>query len=160
MDTILIITRRFLFGMAICIFFNLNGQISTNCQPESIYGKWHCVRLSLIGYQQFSGEQAEKIKNSILLIDRNQFYYYNIDFVEKCTFSKFKKINYDTTAYYNSNLDFLYTKEELSNLYGLKAVDKDGQSCCFNSCTEFYFKQDTLIHICGGCIFFLLKIKK
>lgn len=36
-------------------------------------------------------------------------------------------------------------------------IDENGESACYNECSQLYLKQDTLINLCGGYTFYLMK---
>lgn len=124
----------------------------------SIYGRWKCVKHDYRGYQKFSLKQAEKIKVSVLTLGRNTFYYGNVKFVASCRFSSWKRSKYDISIY--SPLELVYSEEQLKDVILLEPIDGGGKFSCFNDCSIFYLKQDTLINICGGYTYYLKKIRE
>jgi hypothetical protein len=153
------ILKRIIFVIILFTFINCYSQNELKNPNDIIYGRWKCVKHDYGGYNSFTFEQAEAIRTSILNIEKNKIYYTNINFVGKCDYSKFKVTPYDTTLYLGLIIEFRYTKRELSKIMVYDPVDKNGDFACFNDCAIFYLKQDTLINICGGYTFFLIKEK-
>jgi len=92
-----------------------------------------------------------------LNIDQNRIYYNNLDFIEVCEYSNFFVSKYDTSLSSRLIIERRYSKLELSKILEFTTVDKDCKRSCYNDCAQFYLKQDTLMYICGGYTFFLLK---
>lgn len=81
---------------------NSDGNIATKV---SIYGRWKCISTDYRGYQKFSIAQANKIKNSYLIIEKNKMYYEGLNFIELCKYATLKKERYDTTEYGGASLN-------------------------------------------------------
>ncbi len=146
----------------IILLLNLNcsAQKQEKYTNEYIYGNWKCVKFDKRGLQKYTLQQAQKLQSSVLTVEKDKFYYNDIDFIELCSFNKWKISNYDTTNLSGNILDVLYKKKELSKIRVLEPVDDKEEPACYNNCAEFYFKDDTLINICGGYTYFLLKVKE
>jgi hypothetical protein len=158
MEYITITSKRLFF--CIVLFFSLNCASQEEPSTEiSLTGVWKCVKHDYVGYQKFTLEQAEKIRASKLYIENNRLYYKDISFVEPCNFYKLRISNYDTTNYYGNSLEFRYTKKELSKTKLVEPINENGELSCFNNCSFFVLKQDTLINICGGYTYYLIKEK-
>jgi dipeptidyl aminopeptidase/acylaminoacyl peptidase len=125
---------------------------------KNIIGNWECVKFNSRGNQKFSISQANQIKKSILVIQKNSFYYNRVKFVDICKFSNWKISLYDTVNLTGNFLDFIYSKKDLINIKVLDPVDNVNEYSCFNNCAEFFLKDDTLINICGGYAYYLKKI--
>lgn len=125
---------------------------------DSLYGNWKCVKLDIRGYEKYSLKQAKKLQASILTIEKNTFYYKDITFIDSCHFYGWKIKRYDTTEY-NLNLSITYTKKELARMFEFEPIDTKGEWGCYNNCTLFFLKDDTLINNCGGYYLYFLKVK-
>lgn len=136
--------------------FGCFAQQSLN-EKATIYGRWKVVKIDYRGYQKFSIEQAKQIRHSILSVQNNTFFYNSIKFIEPCSFYGWNVKNYDTSENQMYNIGFIYSKKELDKLLILEPVDSIGNASCYNECAVFFLKQDTLINICGGYTFYLLK---
>lgn len=122
-----------------------------------IFGKWKCVKLNTQGFQKFQITDAEKLQKSNLTITSTTFGYDEIDFIEPCNFKGWSMRNCDTSENLGITLELLYTKDELSKFIEYSPIDENGEFGCFNDCSIFYMKNDTLINICGGYTLFLIK---
>lgn len=129
-----------------------------NNDSQTIMGEWIIVKQNYKGYQKFSLDEAHKIEESILNINKSEIFYENIDFISPCNFDKLLIELIDTTKLYGATIEYLYTKKELTKIQSIIPVNINNQPTCFNNCATFYLKQDTLINICGGYTFFLKKI--
>ncbi len=127
-------------------------------RPFNFYGNWKCVMLDTRGYEKYSFEQAKKLQASILTIEKNTFYYHNIDFIDSCHFTHWRIKKYDTTEW-NLNLSIKYFKKDLAKMFEIEALDNKGGAGCYNNCATFFLKDDTLINNCGGYYLYLLKVK-
>ncbi|MEO6670259.1 MAG: hypothetical protein ABIN36_12330 [Ferruginibacter sp.] len=142
-----------------CLFYFL-GPVIVFAQSEnhiSITGQWKCVKHDFRGKQKFSLQQAGKIKSSVLTIKKNTFSYNKLSFIQTCTFNSWEVAPYDTSEY--TNLELIFTKPELEQVKVYSPLDKKGDFACYNDCSLFYLKQDTLINVCGGYTFYLKKVK-
>jgi hypothetical protein len=148
-----------LIMLAFSSFISCSSQNQVITNADYIYGVWKCVKHDYRGFNSIELEQAEKIKISKLHIEKNNAYYENIGFISECKFSKFKVSTYDTLEHTGLILEFRYKKKELSKMLEYEPVDENGKFSCFNNCAIFYLKQDTLINICGGYTYFLIKDK-
>jgi|GEM_PF-2890477 len=152
------IIKRLIFGVILAFCIKSYSQDKINNKESLILGKWICVKHDYSGYNKFSLEQAEKIRVATLNIEKDKYYYSNIEFIESCIYSKFNISSYDTTRYYGYYIEFLYSKKELSKILVYTPVDNEDKPSCFNECATFLLKQDTLINICGGYTFYFLKV--
>lgn len=126
--------------------------------PISIFGNWKCVKHDYKGFQKFNLQQAEQIRNSVLSIENHTFRYAKAGFINKCTFFNWKISKYDTTESYGYSIEYRYTKPELAKMLKITPVDNKGNLNCYNECSTFFLKKDTLISICGGYTFYWVKI--
>lgn len=133
------------------------SMVKSKVHEMNINGRWKSVKHDYRGRQKFSLQQANLIRSSVLTIEQNTFNYSKAQFIKSCNFYTWKKSPYDTTVY--DNLQLIYTNAELQKLTIFDPVDKAGNLSCFNECALFYLKQDTLINLCGGYIFYWVKIK-
>jgi hypothetical protein len=125
--------------------------------PEKdIYGSWKCINGFPWKASKYDQEEIDKIKSSILVIENGKFYFDKISFIETCTFEKIKISKYDT-LYNVPNLRLLYTSKELSVFSAIDLLDKNGEISCYNDCAQLFYKQDTLINICGGYTLIFVK---
>jgi len=153
--------KKLLFYIFILLWSSCVAQRRGKISSNDIYGQWKCVKLDKRGFQKYTLEQAKMLEASTLTIDSGKFFYGDeIDFVKPCSFYRWKKSTYDTVNLSGNILDITYKKVELSKISKLEPVDEKGEFGCFNNCAIFYFKQDTLINICGGYTLFLLKVKE
>ena len=149
--------NAFIFVITAFLVFGCSAQQN---DVDIIVGDWKSVKLIDRGYQKFSRIEAEKLYESTLTITHNKFNFKDIDFVEPCVFEKWKVENYDTTEYLGYSIEFLYSKKELSKLLKIIPVDENGELSCYNECSAFFLKEDTLINICGGYTLYLLREPK
>lgn len=159
MDYISYMNRKVLICILVFMWCKSYGQEGF-FYDEYIYGKWECVKSDYRGYQKYNFEQAEKIRQSVLNIERHRLYYSGIEFIEPCNYSHFNISNFDTSLFYGYSIEFVYSKKELAKIFVYVPVDEKGNDACFNDCVTLLLKQDTLINICGGYTFYLLKINK
>src|ERR1700744_5389802 len=102
---------------------------STNC----ILGDWNCVKHDYRGYQNYSFEQAENIRKSVLHIDRTTFYFKNINFIDRCSFYEWQIKHYDMNLPIE-NMKIIYSKSELKKMSLVVPVDIKGNLACYNNC--------------------------
>lgn len=148
---------RFIFLVSILLSVECIPQTEIKINIGQLYGRWKCVKTDYRGYESLSFNQAEKIRKSILNIDSCRIFYDSIDFIGVCEYSKFCISSYDTSGYSGLIIDLLYSKEELSKMLEFTPAYDNCERSCFNDCSQFFLKQDTLIHICGGYTYFLKK---
>lgn len=158
------INKSILSGVSlfcILLLFSCNAQDrhadDEHNSNNPLIGKWKSVRLDKRGFQEFDLEKADLISQSLLIISEDSVAYSSIDFIDLCRFSRWKIEQYDTNEHMGFSLDFLYTKEELSKILLYRPVDQNGNFACYNDCSNFFLKGDTLINICGGYTFFLVR---
>jgi hypothetical protein len=146
-------------GIGIFLFLSITctTQHKITSPDRFILGKWKSVKWDYSGFNKFTIEQADIIKNCILVVDKEKIYYSSISFIDTCEYYRFLISKYDTTAYLGLSIEYKYTKRELSKLLVLNPLDKEGNPSCYNDCAIFLLKQDTLINICGGYTYYLLK---
>jgi len=149
--------RKIIPVVVLFIFVSCYFQTETKNRSDLIYGKWKCVKHDYGGFNSFTFEQAEAIRKSILNIEKNKIFYMNNSTVGVCEYSKFIISNWDTTLYTGLIIEFRYTKKELSKIQVFNPVDEKGNFACYNDCAKFFLKQDTLINVCGGYTFYLIK---
>jgi hypothetical protein len=154
--------KYFFILITVLVYFliiNNACSLTKSSRSNFIFGIWKCVKHDYSGYQKFDIQTAERIRASKLHIERNTFYYENSGSIGPCDFDKFSISKYDTSQYWGSNIEFRYTKKELSSFLQFKPVYKDGKPSCFNECAILILKQDTLISVCGGYTYYLIKEK-
>lgn len=152
------INKKLFFVFLALLYFNgCTAQVEKVPDINYIFGKWKCVKQDYRGYQKFSLEQAEQIRHSILIFEKNNFFYEGVKFIEPCSFTNIKISKYDTSAYLGYSVEYVYLKKELAKVLVIEPVDEKGEGACFNECAIFFLKQDTLINICGGYTFYMLK---
>lgn len=126
---------------------------------EYLTGKWEIILHDYRGYQKFSLAQTNQIEKADLIITEDSYYYEGVGFIDTCQFAKWKKGPYDTSNYYGWSIEFKYSKSELAKFMYIEPVNKQGDFSCYNECNIFFLKQDTLINICGGYTYYLVKSK-
>jgi hypothetical protein len=149
---------KYLYLVYLCFFnFLYCNADSRNNLDSAIYGKWICVNLDVRGYQDFPLKKAQLIQKTLLCIDDSSIRYADIDFIEPCHYYDFKISNWDTTEELGLSLEYKYYPKELHNILQYTPVDKNGGWTCYNNCAHLYLKGDTLINICGGYTYYLVK---
>lgn len=134
----------------------------TTHEPLEVIGKWHCVFVDSRGFQKLNSHQRDSLKSSILNITENQIFYEGIEFVDTCRFNSLDIIPYIPDSFYNGlSVQFRYSYEERREMSKIITLNSNGEeSTCYNNCSTFLLKEDTLINFCGGYTFYLLKNKQ
>lgn len=123
----------------------------------SLYGDWKCIKIGDKGLQKFSREEINNLKKTVLKISKNNIFYEKNEFIDECYFSFLKVEDYDTSNIISDVLETIYTPSELSKFKVITLVDSLGEPSCYNDCSQFFKKDDTLINLCGGYQIYLIK---
>jgi len=149
-----------IFYLSILSSCNSNDNKSLD-KENYLVGRWKCVKHDYSGYQKFTLEQAEQIRKATLIISKTKVYYEGIEFIEPiCEYETFILQKFDTSTYYGITLERIHSKSELSKTFWVEFLGSNVDPTCFNDCSNFLLKQDTLISFCGGYTFYLVKIKE
>jgi hypothetical protein len=134
--------------------------VGCNSQGNYLLGTWRCVKYLNYGEHKFDSTIAENIRNSNLIITSDKIFNENEISRTECDYFSLEVVPFDTTVTYGYYIEYLYPKKELSKIKKLIPTDMQGERTCFNDCSIFLLKQDTLIHICGGYTYYLLRKSK
>ncbi len=152
--------KKKLIFLPVFILFAFCYKQKDEARTNLIVGEWKVVKINTKGYQRYTLEEANLLKSSTLVVTDSSFYYKNISFVDSCTFARWKYSSYDTVNLLGNLLDIEYRKKTLSKIIVVEPVDSLGAWGCYNNCSQFFMKDDTLINICGGYGFYLVRNDK
>ncbi|MFN8241417.1 MAG: hypothetical protein U0X39_11810 [Bacteroidales bacterium] len=128
-----------------------------NDQPFDVFGVWNCIRLDTVMISKPTPGLEEESKEPRLHIDFTKLYFENLDIIKPCTYDWLKVHKYDTTSTKGIILEKIYNKKDLVKTLCIEPVDNDNKPTCKSGCASLFLKQDTLISLFGGHVYYFVK---
>ena len=163
MKTIIPLIKRIIGIMVLlCFFMNCYSQRKQNFPDKYIYGNWKFVKYWGWTVVDYSKEQLNKIKASILHVEKNKVFFEGLSFIpDTCHYDRiefksfFDRDMEEPNVFEDRDMAIHYTKKTLSTIRRIE-LNCQPLKCDFSI---LYLKQDTLItNYCGGYTLFWMKI--
>ncbi len=158
------LTLLLLLISSLCIFAKKSSK--NQYLENEIFGEWRCVRVTEWRVTKYDYNMRDSIEKENLIIDRNRISLshklsHKLGFIEPCEIiANWEIRQWDTSAAENFYLFYNYPKKELVEIIIVEGLDKNNRLTYCDLSSKFYIKQDTLIHNCGGFLFYRIKIDK